>query len=406
MVTELFIARRYLFSKKSTSTINIISAVSATGIMVATMSLVVVLSAFNGFSDLVATLFTSFDQQLKVIPTEGKRMPHDIKILQDIRGLDDIDVATETLEDQALAIYGRQQAMVKVKGVDDTFQKLVNINGILFGDGRFDLHAPGLEYGIPGIRLAYDLGMSAHYDGYLHVYAPNRMGQYDMTTAMDGFVADSLMSPGVVFSVQQARYDKDYIITSLQFAQMLFQCDGEISALELRLRSGADTDRVKKQIQTLITQDNAKVKVLDRYEQQQDTFSIMKIEKLMAYAILCFILLIACFNIIGSLTMLIIDKRNDMDTLRSLGATDSMIHRIFLLEGWMTSTIGAVAGVALGLLLCWLQQQYGLVRLGGSSGSFIIDAYPISVHYTDVALILLTVITIGFIAAALPKVKH
>lgn len=394
-----FIARRYLFSKKSTHVINVISSISVIGVAVATMALVIVLSVFNGFHDLVASLFTSFDPQLKVVPVEGKTAPADDPILTKIRLLPQVDVATETVEDQVLAIYNDHQAMVKIKGVDDNFAELSHITDILYGDGSFSLHAANLEYGIVGIRLAQNLGIGAQWDGFLKIYAPKKEGQLDMTNPGDGFVVDSLNSPGVLFAVKQAKYDKNYIITSISFARNLFGQQGMLSDLELRLKPGSNLDAVKAEMQQIA---GNKYKVLDRFEQQEDTFKIMSIEKMIAYIFLTFILVVACFNIIGSLSMLIIDKKNDVVTLRNLGANDKQITRVFLFEGRMIAVIGAVIGIGLGLLLCFLQQQYGFVRLGDSEGSFIVDAYPVSVHYSDVAIIFVTVIAVGWLAVWYP----
>lgn len=394
-----FIARRYLFSKKSTHVINVISSISVIGVAVATMALVIVLSVFNGFHDLVASLFTSFDPQLKVVPVEGKTAPADDPILTKIRLLPQVDVATETVEDQALTIYNDHQAMVKIKGVDDNFAELSHITDILYGDGSFSLHAANLEYGIVGIRLAQNLGIGAQWDGFLKIYAPKKEGQLDMTNPGDGFVVDSLNSPGVLFAVKQAKYDKNYIITSISFARNLFGQQGMLSDLELRLKPGSNLDAVKAEMQQIA---GNKYKVLDRFEQQEDTFKIMSIEKMIAYIFLTFILVVACFNIIGSLSMLIIDKKNDVVTLRNLGANDKQITRVFLFEGRMIAVIGAVIGIGLGLLLCFLQQQYGFVRLGDSEGSFIVDAYPVSVHYSDVAIIFVTVIAVGWLAVWYP----
>ena len=394
-----FIARRYLFSKKSTHVINVISSISVIGVAVATMALVIVLSVFNGFHDLVASLFTSFDPQLKVVPVEGKTAPSDDPILTQIRLLPEVDVATEPVEDQALAIYDGKQAMVKIKGVDDNFAELSHITDILYGDGSFSLHAANLEYGILGIRLAQTLGIGAQWDGYLKIYAPQKEGQLDLSNPGEGFVADSLNSPGVLFSVRQSKYDKNYIVTSIAFARNLFGQQGMLSDLEIRLKEGSNLNAVKAEMQKIA---GTKYKVLDRFEQQEDTFKIMSIEKLMAYIFLTFILVVACFNIIGSLSMLIIDKKNDVVTLRNLGANDKQITRVFLFEGRMIAVIGAVIGIGLGLLLCLLQQQYGFVRLGESEGSFIVDAYPVSVHYTDVAIIFVTVIAVGWLAVWYP----
>lgn len=394
-----FIARRYLFSKKSTHVINVISSISVIGVAVATMALVIVLSVFNGFHDLVASLFTSFDPQLKVVPVEGKTAPSDDPILIQIRLLPEVDVATETVEDQALAIYQGKQAMVKIKGVEDNFSELSHIIDILYGDGTYSLHAANLEYGILGIRLAQTMGIGAQWDGYLKIYAPKKEGQLDLSNPGEGFVADSLNSPGVLFSVRQSKYDKNYIVTSIAFARNLFGQQGMLSDLEIRLKEGSDLNAVKAEMQKIA---GTKYKVLDRFEQQEDTFKIMSIEKLMAYIFLTFILVVACFNIIGSLSMLIIDKKNDVVTLRNLGANDKQITRVFLFEGRMIAVIGAVIGIGLGLLLCLLQQQYGFVRLGESEGSFIVDAYPVSVHYTDVAIIFVTVIAVGWLAVWYP----
>lgn len=394
-----YIARRYLFSKKSTHVINLISGISAVGVAIATMALVVTLSVFNGFHDLVASFLTSFDPQLEVVPAKGKTAPADDPVLAKIRTLPEVDVATESVEDQALAIYKGNQAMVVVKGVDDNFDKLTHINEILYGDGEFSLSAANLQYGTVGIRLAADLGMAADWDGYLKIYAPKREGQLDMMNPTEGFVEDSLISPGAVFSVGNGRYDRNYVLTSIAFARNLFGQQGMLSQLELRLKPGSDIDAVKEEMRQIA---GGKYLVLDRLEQQADTFKIMKIEKFIAYIFLTFILAVSCFNIIGSLSMLIIDKKQDVETLRSLGAGDRLITRIFLFEGRMISAIGAAIGIVVGLLLCWLQQTYGLVAMGSTSGAFVINAYPVSVHYDDVALIFVTVIAVGWLATWYP----
>jgi lipoprotein-releasing system permease protein len=394
-----YIARRYLFSKKSTHAINIISAISVVGVAVATMALVVTLSVFNGFSDMVATFFTNFDPQLKIVPVKGKTMPADDPLLEQVRQLPDVAVATNSLEDMALAVYQDRQAMVTIKGVDDNFAELSNINGILIGDGEFWLRAADLEYGTIGARLAIELGTTARWRGYMHIFAPKHEGQLDLSNPTEGFVEDSLLSPGVVFQVKQGKYDKGHIITSLPFASRLFERQGEISSLELRMKPGIDIGDTKEKIEKIL---GGRYQVLDRYQQQADTFRIMQIEKIIAYIFLTFILMVACFNIIGSLSMLIIDKRDDVVTLRNLGANDRQISQIFLFEGRMISAAGAVIGIIIGLALCWLQQTFGLVRLGNTEGTFIINAYPVSVHYWDVAVIFLTVLLVGWLAVWYP----
>ena len=289
--------------------------------------------------------------------------------------------------------------MVTIKGVDDNFSGLTHINEILYGDGRFELHAADLNYGVLGIGLAEDLSTGVEFNNTLKIYAPKREGQLDMANPTDGFVEDELYSPGVLFSVRQAKYDKKYIITSIAFARNLFGQQGMLTSLELRLKQGSDFSAVKSNIQQIA---GTKYNVKDRYEQQEDTFKIMQIEKFIAYIFLTFILMVACFNIIGSLSMLIIDKKDDVVTLRNLGANDHQIVRIFLFEGRMISTIGAIIGIGIGLLLCWLQQTYGIVALGESSGSFVVNAYPVSVHPTDIILIFATVVIVGYLAVWYP----
>ncbi len=394
-----FIARRYLFSKKSTHAINVISGISVVGVAIATMALVVTLSVFNGFHDLVASFFTSFDPQLKITPVEGKSVAADDPVLTQIRQLPQIEVATECVEDQALAIYKSRQMMVMIKGVDDNFDQLTHIKEILIGDGDFCLHAADMDYGILGIRLAEQLATGYSYDQPLHIYAPRREGQFDLTNPTEAFEEDDLYSPGVLFNVRQAKYDKNYIITSIAFARRLFDQQGMLTSLELRLKPGSNFERTKSEIKQLC---GDRFTVKDRFEQQDDTFKIMKIEKFIAYIFLTFILMVACFNIIGSLSMLIIDKKDDVVTLRNLGANDKQITRIFLFEGRMISAIGAVIGIIIGLLLCWLQQRFGLVALGSSSDSFVINAYPVSVHPEDIVLIFITVLVVGFLSVWYP----
>lgn len=394
-----YIARRYLFSKKSTNAINVISGISVVGVAVASMALVVTLSVFNGFHDMVASFFTQLDPQLKITPAKGKTAASNDSTLMRIRQLDEVAVATDVLEDQALAVYGDRQQMVTIKGVDDNYDKLTHIRQILEGDGDYALHAADMNYGILGLGVAYQLGIGYTYREPLKIYAPRREGQINMANLQDGFVEDELYSPGVLFSIKQGKYDKRYIITAIQFTRNLFDRDGELTSLELRLKPGSNFERVKTKIQEMA---GTRFVVRDRYEQQEDTFRIMKVEKLMAYIFLTFILVIACFNIIGSLSMLMIDKRNDVVTLRNLGASDHQIIRIFLFEGRMISAIGAVIGIAIGLLLCLLQQQFGLIGLGSTEGSFVVDAYPVSVHPWDIVVVFFTVLAVGFISVWYP----
>lgn len=393
-----YIARRYLFSKKSHNAINVISAISVCGVTLATLALVCTLSVFNGFQDLVTTFFTAFDPQLKITAVRGKVFDGQDKRVLQLKKMPDVEVYSESLEDNVMVQYQGRQAMAVVKGVEDNFDQLTPIDSILFGRGDLLLHDEVVDYAIPGIQLLSTLGSGIRFLDPLEIYAPRRGAKVNMANPSTAFVTGNLFSSGLVFAVNQEKYDASYILTSIDFARRLFQYTTEVSAINLKLKAGADTDAVKKHIQDLLGDDFL---VQDRYEQQADTYRIMEIEKLISYLFLTFILMIACFNVIGSLSMLIIDKRDDVVTLRNLGASDRQIVRIFLFEGRMISFFGAFAGVVLGLLLCWLQQEYGLIALG-NSGSFVVDAYPVSVHASDVLLIFITVLLIGFLSVWYP----
>ena len=393
-----YIAKRYLFSKKSHNAINVISAISVCGVALATLALVCTVSVFNGFQDLVATFFTAFDPQLKITAVKGKVFDgQDPRILQ-IRELPEVELCSESLEDNIMVQYQDKQTMAVLKGVEDNFDRLTPIDSILFGRGELILHDEVVDYAIPGIQLLSTLGASIRFLDPLEIYAPKRGAKVNLANPSTAFSTGQLFSSGLVFAVNQEKYDGSYILTSLRFARDLFQYTSEVSAINLKLKPEADTDAVKEKIEQILGEDFC---VSDRYEQQADTFRIMEIEKLISYLFLTFILVIASFNVIGSLSMLIIDKRDDVNTLRNLGANDNQIVRIFLFEGRMISFIGASLGVVLGLFLCWLQQKYGLIALG-SSGTFVVDAYPVSVHLTDVIVIFITVLAVGFLSVWYP----
>lgn len=396
---ELFIARRYLFAKKSHHAINIISGISVLGVAVATMAMVVTLSVFNGFQDLVADLFTAFDSELRVTPKDGQTIEVKDKDLLWLKQSDVVAVFTPVLEGQALVVEGGKQQVVTIKGVADNITKQGHIEDILYGDGHFCLHADILEYGILGIQLAQQLGLPANFENPLQVYAPKPGERVNIGNPLSSFNHDELQSPGVVFMVRQAKYDANYILTSLGFAQRLFDREGRVSSVELKIKDGLKTDKVKEQLKAQLGE---RFKVEDRYEQQNDVFRVMRIEKFISYLFLSFILLVACFNIIGSLSMLMIDKRQDIQTLRSLGANDSQICTIFRLEGHIICLAGALLGLILGGILCWIQQEYGVVTMGDSEGSFIIETYPVSVYWTDILLILVTVLAVGWLAIWYP----
>ncbi len=399
MNLPFYIARRYLFSKKKHNAINIISGISACGVALATLALVCTLSVFNGFQDMVAEFFTAFDPELKISIREGKVFdPHESRI-QQVRTLPEIDIWTETLEENAMVQYKDRQAMAVIKGVEDNFEQLTSIDSLLYGTGDFILKDSLVDYGVLGVELISELGTGIQFVDPLQVYAPKRNVRVNIANPTAAFNRDYLFSPGVVFVVNQQKYDSRYILTSLSFARRLFNYDTEVSAIELKLKPGSNVNAVQKKMESLL---GDRFVVQNRYEQQADVFRIMEIEKFISYLFLTFILAIACFNVIGSLCMLILDKREDVDTLRNLGADDRLIARIFLFEGRLISVFGALIGIVLGLLLCFLQQHFGLISLGGGNGSFVVDAYPVSIHFTDVVLVFVTVIAVGFLSVWYP----
>ena len=393
------IARRYIISKKSHHSINIISGISVLGVVIATAALVCILSVFNGFEGMVASLFTTFDPPLKVVTAEGKYFDSNDARIEQVRHLSDVRLPVDVVEDKALVTSKNAQLMVTVKGVDDRFLENEEFNDILVGNGVLDLHAVDVQYGVFGVNVLTALGLNIDFEEPIQVYAPKKGEKINIANPMNDFRQAELFTPHVAFMVMQSKYDSNYVITSLDFAQGLFDKTGKQTALELYLNDDADAKGVKKKVEQTL---GAGFDVLDRYEQQSDTFKIMEIEKLISYVFLTFILLIASFNIIGSLSMLIIDKREDIRTLHNLGATNRDISRIFLLEGWLISLIGALLGIALGVGLCLLQQQYGILKFGASAGSYIVDAYPVQVKLMDVVLVFITVSVIGLLSVLYP----
>ena len=398
---SFYIAKRYLFSKKSHNAINVISGVSVCGIALATLALVCTLSVFNGFQDLVTTMFTAFDPELKITAVSGKVFDGQDNRIQSLKQMPEVEVFSESLEDNVMVQYKDRQAMAVIKGVEDKFSQLTAIDSILYGRGEMVLHDEVVAYAIPGIELVSILGTGVRFLDPLEIYAPKRGSKINVTSPASSFNSDYLHSSGLVFAVNQQKYDASYILTSLKFARELFQYDTEVSSIELKLKEDAHINKVQGRIAGLLGKD---FQVLNRYEQQADTYRIMEVEKLISYLFLTFILLIACFNVIGSLSMLIIDKRADVVTLRNLGANDETIKRIFLLEGCLISFLGALIGVVLGVALCLVQQEFGLISLGGgdSAGAFVVDAYPVNVQLTDVLLVLLTVLVISFLSVQYP----
>ena len=397
MNLPFYIARRYLFSKKSHNAINIISMICVCGVVVATIALVCALSVYNGFNDLVAGMFSSFDPELKITPRTGKVFDPTTSDMQKIRELPDIAFFSETLQDNALIRYHDRQDVAVVKGVDDAYQHLTMMDSALI-DGNFTLQDEVADYALLGVGLSSKLGARPGFASPLELYVPKRNEKVNLSNPSSSFSMEYAYTGGV-FMINQQVYDEGYMIVPLSLARELFHYDKEVSAIELKLTEKADLSSVKKQIKSILGDEFI---IRDRFEQQEASFKMMQIEKWMTFLILCFILAIALFNVVGSLSMLMIEKQDDVRTLRNMGVSDSLIRRIFLFEGWMISGFGALIGIVIGLVLCLLQQSFGLIKLGQTAGAFIIDAYPVRVIFTDILVAFVTVAAIGFMAAWYP----
>ena len=388
MKLELLISRRYLFSKKSHNAINIVSLIALVGVAVATMAMVIVMSVFNGFQGLVADLFTGFDPELRITPTQGSTIDLDEAKVQQLAQSNHVAVLTPVVEGQALAAIGDMQKVIVLKGVEDNFLQQSNIADILYGQAEPILHADVLEYCIPGILLCNQMNLPLYFTHPIQIYAPKRGERVNMASPQNSFNQNELHASGLAFSVHQPKYDSEYILCSIGFAQRIFEQEGKATALEIKLSSTGS----KQAIADILGTD---FRIQDRYEQQEDVFRIMQIEKLISFAFLCFILFVACLNIMGSLSMLMIEKRDDIQTLSALGSTSRQIRHIFILEGMLIILGGAIIGMFLAGLLCYLQQTFGFIRMGQSEGSFIIDAYPVIVQWNDVLSILISVLLLG-----------
>lgn len=389
-----FIARRYLFAKKSHNVINVISAISVAGIILASFALICTLSVFNGFHELVESLFGNFDPDIKVVASKGKFFDTNDSRIISAQQLPFIEVSSFTLEEQALISYKSRQQIAVIKGVEDSYHELTGIEKLLRGNGIFMLEDEVCHYGIMGVGLInrMDCGINPAYP--LRLYVPKKEGQVSMVNPASSFNQADIYSPGTTFLVNQEKYDDNYVLISLSLARTLTDRESQASALEIKIKGGSS---IRKAIKELTHVLGKEFTVQNRLEQQADVYKVVKLEKLISYLFLSFILLIACFNIIGSLIMLMVEKQKDARLLGSMGAGQKTVEKIFVINGILISLIGAVSGLVLGVIAVLLQQKFGFIRLG-SAGSFIVDAYPVSIHFQDIILVLVTVLAVSFIS--------
>ncbi|MBQ7438790.1 MAG: ABC transporter permease [Paludibacteraceae bacterium] len=397
---ESHIAWRYLFSKKGHNAINIVSGISAVAVGVVTAAMICVLSVMNGFGALVEHMFSEFDPALMIVPTTGQTLRTDTEPIASLYAREDIEAVSMQLEQTALIRYKDHQLPARVMGVDDLFTRTANIDSIIT-DGFYSVWDGAFDRAVLGRGLAAQIGINAHFTGALHLYAPERTEKINMLRPDKSLRHEHAFIAGT-FAVNQVEYDDQLILVSLPLAQRLFDYDEHTAtALRIHPKEGVKISNLKSQIAYLLGQE---YRVLDRYEQQQDFFRILRIEKLLTILLLVFILIIASFNIIGSLSMLIIDKSEDIRILSHMGADESTIRRVFLLEGWFISSLGTICGLAAGVLLCLGQQHFGWLTLGNGA-EYIISAYPVQVLWWDVLLVAAIVLALGFAAAYYPSRK-
>lgn len=394
MNLPFYIARRYLFAKKSQNVINIISGISVIGVATGTMALIIVLSVFNGFDELIKSLYSSFDPEIKISLAEGKTFSPVIPGFEEVRNLGGVQYFSEVLEENVLLRYGDRQYIATLKGVDDEFADVTGIDTMIV-DGEFELMDQNRPYAVVGQGVAYFLGIGLNFLNPLNIYSIKRTGNISVNP--EQAINRKFIFPSGIFSIEQ-EHNVKYVIVPISFARDLLGYSDEVSVIEIKLYPEADHHELQEEIQSILGDEYL---VQNRNEQNELFYRIMKSEKWAIFFILTFILIVASFNIIGSLTMLILDKKEDINTLRSLGASNQLIRKVFLLEGWMISILGAIFGLIIGSLIAWLQAKFGLIKLN-SSGSFIIDAYPVVYQFPDVLKIFTTVLFIGLMAAWYP----
>lgn len=386
MNLPIFIARRYLFSKKSHNAINVISLVSVCGIAVATMAMVTALSVFNGFGSLVETTFSAFDPELKITAVKGKVFNYHTDEFKKALENPEIELISESLEDNVLFRFNNRQVPVLLKGVSEDFKYLTSMDKLII-DGSFKLREDVVDYATVGSGLAYTLGVRPGYIDPIDIFVPKRDVQVNLANPSSAF-SQGKVQIGGVFNLNQPKFDEQMAIVPIELARTLFRYNNEVSSLDIKLKEGTSVQKIKKDITQTLGSDYL---IEDRFEQQKASYRMLQIEKWVTFFILSFILIIAAFNVVGPLSILIIEKKNDIKILKSMGAANETIARIFLYEGWLISFFGILSGLFLGLGISFLQQHFGLLKLGGTPGAYMVDAYPVIVKFTDVLLTFLIV---------------
>jgi len=390
-----FIAFRYFFSKKSQRVINIISVISAVGVMIGTAALIIVLSVFNGFEDLIIKLYNSFDPDLRIELAEGKSFSRDRIKIDVMKKIDGVAHLSEVIEESALVRYRDKQYIIKLKGVSEGYEKTTGLDTMIV-DGTFMLQNGDTDFAVVGGGIAYNLGLqTGNFFNQIEIYGPRN--KEPSLTDPEGAFNRRYISPSGIFAVQQ-EFDAKYIITPLRFAREIFEFGDRLTSVEVQLKKGSNEDEINKKITAIAGSD---FKIKNRFQQHELIYKIMRSEKWAVFLILTFILIIAIFNVISSLTMLVIEKKKDIVIYRSMGAEISFLRKVFLTEGMFITLTGAIAGLLTGAVICFAQEKFGLITLGGS-GSFVIDTYPVKMAALDFLYVFITVCCIGLLAAWYP----
>lgn len=397
MKTAFYIARRYLISKKSVNVINIISGVSIAGVTVGTFALVVILSVFNGLDFSIKSLFSTFDPDIKITSaTKGKSFELNSIHIDKIKQIAGISTVIPIIEEDAFLMYGNRQYFATIKGVPANYNQVSRLDTSSITSGRFLLEADHVPFALVGQGVAYYLSVGLSFTDPIHIYTLQK-GTKGRPTLENTFNHNTIYASGIFANQQEI--DSKYVLVPFDFAQELFQMEDRVSAIEVGLTKGASDDIVRDEIAHILGNQFA---VKTQFEQHELFYKVMQSEKWAIFFILAFILVIASFNILGSLSMLIIDKKADIAILQSMGANQKLVRTIFLFEGWMISLAGATLGLILGILICWIQMEFGILKIPGNDGSFIFSVYPVQIRISDLLAIFLLVTGIGFLAAWYP----
>lgn len=400
MKTELKIAWRYLFAKKQFNAIHIITAISSAAVGVVTAAMICVLSVMNGFGVMVEQLFSQFDPDLRITAKAGKSFSISEEKKHALLELPCVDLLSESISETALVYFEDKQMPVQLMGVDTSFSALTGIENIIT-DGHYEVYDGAFDRAVLGQGLAWKLGIGARFIHALQVYAPKREGKVNMLRPDANFNQERCFIAGT-FAVNQQKYDDNLMLVDIGLTRRLLDYDStEVTALQVGVNEAYSIKQTKREIATVLGDGYV---LQDRYEQQEDFFRILRVEKLLTALLLIFILLIATFNGIGSLSMLIIDKQQDIRTLSHLGASNQMIRRVFMLEGWLVNSLGAIGGLAIGLGVCLLQEHFGLLKLGNGT-EYVLNAYPVAVQGWDIAMVCVVVLALGAISSWIPARK-